>query len=445
MSSSISRWLQFAGRRCMVMAEGVYPHNTMKIARAGDRALLVDFGRVSAAELHGYAAAARTLPGLVGCTVGQQSLYLLFSGTPPNIDLRPSRVSLAAREHPIEVRFDGADFDEFLGVVRISREEFLLRVATLRLTARYLGFRGGFAYLDGWPAEWSMPRRPTSRPVARGSFAIAGAVAGFYPIDTPGGWNVLGHTDAPLAFEPGDVLTIVPVERPMGRPPVIQSDVPAIAGVTIEGNFATVVRPREAFDEESAILANRLAGNRDDAPVIECAMVVPRVHSPMPRTFAWTGAQSELPHVAPFETREVSGGRIRDGFRGWLAVAKEEGGDVLDPFAPRSMEGRTTIRCAAGPHESPLRNVECVVTPQLNRVGIRLRPLAEWPGVAPADLPSCGMQFGTVQLHPDGSLVAMGPEHPVTGGYLQPLTVLWGERWKLAQLVPGEQVRFVCE
>ena len=66
------------------------------------------------------------------------------------------------------------------------------RVATLRLTARYLGFRGGFAYLDGWPEEWSMPRRPTSRPVARGSFAIAGNVAGFYPIDSPGGWNILG-------------------------------------------------------------------------------------------------------------------------------------------------------------------------------------------------------------------------------------------------------------
>ena len=63
----------------------------------------------------------------------------------------------------------------------------------------------------------------------------------------------------------------------------------------------------------------------------------------------------------------------------------------------------------------------------------------------PADLPSIGMQFGSLQLHPDGSIVAMGPEHPVTGGYLQPMTVLWSERWKLAQLAPGERVRFVAQ
>jgi urea carboxylase len=36
----------------------------------------------------------------------------------------------------------------------------------------------------------------------------------------------------------------------------------------------------------------------------------------------------------------------------------------------------------------------------------------------------------------------MGPDHPVTGGYLQPMTVLRRERWKLARLAPGERVRF---
>jgi allophanate hydrolase subunit 2 len=34
----------------------------------------------------------------------------------------------------------------------------------------------------------------------------------------------------------------------------------------------------------------------------------------------------------------------------------------------------------------------------------------------------------------------MGPDHPVTGGYLQPMTVMASERWKLAQLQPGERV-----
>ncbi len=102
-----------------------------------------------------------------------------------------------------------------------------------------------------------------------------------------------------------------------------------------------------------------------------------------------------------------------------------------------------TIGVVAGPHDSPLREIECEVTPQLDRVGIRLKPLQPLGFQPPADLPSIGMQFGSIQLHPDGSLVAMGPDHPITGGYLQPLTVRWDERWKLGQLAPGDRVRFV--
>ena len=106
-------------------------------------------------------------------------------------------------------------------------------------------------------------------------------------------------------------------------------------------------------------------------------------------------------------------------------------------------EERHIIQSWRGPHDIGLERVECEVTPQLDRIGIRLRPSIEIK--APADLRSIGMQTGTVQLHPDGSLVAMGPEHPVTGGYLQPMTVLTAERWKLAQLSPGERVTFVAQ
>ena len=42
-----------------------------------------------------------------------------------------------------------------------------------------------------------------------------------------------------------------------------------------------------------------------------------------------------------------------------------------------------------------------------------------------------------------GSVLAMGPDHPVTGGYLQPATLLSTELWKLAQLQPGDRVRIV--
>ncbi len=400
----------------------------MNVARAGDRALLIDVGEVSARELHAYAAAARRVPGVIDCTPGQRSLFVVFDHEPSlDFPLRAADVTFTPRVHEVEVRFDGEDFEEF---VRLAGH-FDNRIP--KLTARYLGFRGGWAYLDGWPAEWAMPRRATSRPVRRGSFAIAGAVAGFYTIDTPGGWNILGHTDRQLDIAPGDEIVILQTDREMGLPPILETPPPDI-GATFTGNFATIVT--KPFDPELAAAANRLVGNRDDAPLLECAMAGPKVLLHKRSVVAWTGAESDLARAFEAEG-EINVGRIRNGLRGWLAIGSERREAALP-----SRTDRLNIRVLPGPHETPIRTIECEVTPQLNRVGIRLKPVTPLGIQAPADLPSCGMQFGTIQLHPDGSLVAMGPDHPITGGYLQPLTVVWKERWKLAQLTPGERVIF---
>jgi KipI family sensor histidine kinase inhibitor len=436
-----------------------------KAAAAGDRALLVELGAgVSAGELHAAAASVRARPDVLACIVGHSSLYVIFSSECADaigafeID-RKAATALPHSEGVFEVSFAGEygpDLAEFLAHVRVGRDEFLRRVDGLKLTARYLGFRAGFAYLDGWPAEWAMPRRPTSRPVARGSFAIAGAMAGFYPIDSPGGWNVLGRTGAPLAhgLRAGDTIVIRPTldrvamsEEPRDEPLRIDgaSFSSPLARVVAAANYANLERalpPGGPFDQVAAALANRAVGNRDDAPILECAMVGPRVSFRDRRVVAWFGAESELPHEQPFVVdagSELTIGRIRNGLRGYLAV-----GGVQGVVAKIERRDRNVIRVRRGPHESPIGTVECEVTPQLDRVGIRLRPLQPLGVAALADLPSCGMQCGTIQLHPDGSLVAMGPDHPVTGGYLQPLTVLWDERWKLAQLSPGERVTLLA-
>src|SRR5258708_17106687 len=194
-------------------------HMQPKVTRAGDRGLLADFGvDVAAAELHARATALRERRNVVACIVGQQSLYVVFEGEPAvDFDEVPS-IAFTPRTHVIDVDFSGVDLDEFLAHAHVTRDDFLKRVPSIRLTARYLGFRAGFAYLEGWPDEWRMPRRPTSRNlVPRGSFAIAGAMAGFYPVDSPGGWNLLGRTNAtlwdpnaepPNRFAPGDVVTL---------------------------------------------------------------------------------------------------------------------------------------------------------------------------------------------------------------------------------------------
>jgi inhibitor of KinA len=59
----------------------------------------------------------------------------------------------------------------------------------------FFGFLPGFAYLQGWPVKWALPRMDTPRTVVpAGSVAIAGAQCGIYPSASPGGWRVLGRT-----------------------------------------------------------------------------------------------------------------------------------------------------------------------------------------------------------------------------------------------------------
>jgi len=379
----------------------------VKSVPAGDNATLIELGDVSAAELHAKAWQLRAQGKAV--IVGHSSLYVVRC----SVGLRPASGREAGQRptlHRVKVNFDGPD----LPAGFTPRE--------LTLTVRYLGFRAGFGYLDGWPEEWSMPRRPTSRPVKRGSFAVAGNVAAFYPIDTPGGWNILGHTDYDFAYAlaPGDTIVIEPTREPLALPPLHETGKPSLHTRVFAPDWSRVERglsPGGPFDDVAASLL--------EGDLLECALVWPKVEG------VWVGPDLRTGDRVPE-------GRIEGGLRGYVGRS----------FASLRMTGRTdrhVIRAIAGPHDIGLTEVECEVTPQLDRVGIRLRPVTPIGFEAPADLESIGMQCGTVQLHPDGSLVAMGPDHPVTGGYLQPMTVITSERWKLAQLSPGERVTCIVD
>ncbi len=466
-----------------------------KVTPAGDRGVLADFGAdVTASELHARAAALQRRPNVVACIVGQQSLYVVFDGEPAiDFDDVPP-IAFTPRTHIIDVDFSGSDLEEFLVHAQLKRGDFLQRVPSIRLTARYLGFRAGFAYLEGWPDEWRMPRRTTSRNlVPRGSFAIAGAMAGFYPVDSPGGWNLLGrtsatlwdpHADPPNRFAPGDVVGIRPASIDSFDAPTvanIENSGDVVAEVVAPGQLTTIVGARDwkradygvspggAFDVLAAALANRAAGNDDDAPLLECVLVAPRLRFRTPRRAAFCDGGGNMQTFTLAAGEELNLGRFHGGLRGYLAIEggvdemraryaemptvvkagmslraplTSRGSDARVEDAPRL--ARTDIRIIPGPHEAPPLPEEWEVTAQLNRVGIRLRPIETSSFVASTNLPSCGMQFGTLQWHPDGSLVAMGPDHPVTGGYLQPATVVSGDLWKLAQLAPGERIRLVA-
>ncbi len=85
----------------------------------------------------------------------------------------------------------------------------------------FLGFSPGFPYLGNLPKELATPRLKTPRlKVPAGSVAIGGSQTGVYPVDSPGGWRLIGRTPLPL-FSPeknpptllqmGDRVRFVPI------------------------------------------------------------------------------------------------------------------------------------------------------------------------------------------------------------------------------------------
>jgi len=84
----------------------------------------------------------------------------------------------------------------------LSRAEVIRRHTDPTYDVHFLGFVPGFAYLGPLDPALVLPRRAAPRRrVPAGTVAIAGAQTGVYPLETPGGWHLIGHTDAVL-FDP---------------------------------------------------------------------------------------------------------------------------------------------------------------------------------------------------------------------------------------------------
>ncbi len=99
----------------------------------------------------------------------------------------------------IPVAYDGPDLADVAGLAGLPEAEVVRRHAAAAYTVAFSGFAPGFGYLTGLPAELHVARRETPRTaVPAGAVGIAGEFAGVYPRRSPGGWQLLGRTDAVL-------------------------------------------------------------------------------------------------------------------------------------------------------------------------------------------------------------------------------------------------------
>ena len=220
----------------------------MNLLPFGDRAILAEFdsleeamsafGALEASRLPGVSElvpAARTVlvridPGLLSLrgarqwvterrsTLERPAEPHAFAGTAPAI-------SDAAPQVTIPVRYDGPDLATTAEILGLTPEELVSRHSLAAWRCAFIGFAPGFAYLAATgPAgvDLAVPRRPTSRQsVPAGSVGLAGEFTGIYPRSSPGGWQLIGSTDAvlwdadresPALLVPGTIVRFEVVE-----------------------------------------------------------------------------------------------------------------------------------------------------------------------------------------------------------------------------------------
>ncbi len=122
----------------------------------------------------------------------------------------------------IPVRYDGPDLTDVAALWGVEEREVPAIHAAAEFRVAFCGFAPGFGYLTGLPSRYDVPRRATPRTaVPAGSVALAGPYTGVYPRSSPGGWQLIGTTDAVLwdharvpaaLLTPGARVRFVPAE-----------------------------------------------------------------------------------------------------------------------------------------------------------------------------------------------------------------------------------------
>jgi len=212
-----------------------------RLLAGGDRAIFVEFGDAIHPELNRrvrhlmLAIAREKIPGVIETVPTYRSLLVYFE--PLEISARKLKDTLRrlaqsageielAKPRLIEIPTAyGGEYGPDLEFVAAHNNLTPQEVIQLHTSANYLiymiGFMPGFPYLGGMSPKIAAPRLETPRTkIPAGSVGIAGTQTGIYPMESPGGWRLIGRTplklfdpsrEPPALFQAGDYLTFTSI------------------------------------------------------------------------------------------------------------------------------------------------------------------------------------------------------------------------------------------
>ena len=201
------------------------PPTPPQLRRCGETGWLLDLADNE--SVHRWAATIRAaeLPGVREVVPGLCTLLVTIDSSRTTLaalrrllaDLNPgAHVRSVGDRHVIDVRYDGEDIDEVSSLTGLTPAQVIAAHTNTPWRVAFCGFAPGFSYLVGGDPRLRVPRRNEARVrVPAGAVAIAGEFSSVYPRASPGGWQLLGHTDnilwdtdsePPAVLLPGDVV-----------------------------------------------------------------------------------------------------------------------------------------------------------------------------------------------------------------------------------------------
>jgi KipI family sensor histidine kinase inhibitor len=198
----------------------------VKVLPCGDAGLLFEVDGLP--EVLALADAVRAAPpsGVLDIVPAARTVLLTLA---PRTDLAAVRQAVLAlpvepgapppdgKTIEIAVVYDGPDLDEVGRLTGLGAEGVVAAHTGTPWRVAFGGFAPGFAYLTGGDRRLHVERRAEPRTsLPAGSVGLAGEFSGVYPRASPGGWQLIGRTDAVLwdldrgaLLEPGGTVQFV--------------------------------------------------------------------------------------------------------------------------------------------------------------------------------------------------------------------------------------------
>ena len=177
----------------------------MKVLPFGDAAVLVELSGLD--EVLGFAAAVRDLDEVLDVVPAARTVLVVVEpgtaldplvGRLTSLSFSPSGSS-EGETVEIDVVYDGPDLADVARLTGLSEDEVVSAHTGTPWRIAFGGFAPGFAYLTGGDPRLEVARRDEPRTtVPAGAVGLAGEYSGVYPRPSPGGWQLIGRTEAVL-------------------------------------------------------------------------------------------------------------------------------------------------------------------------------------------------------------------------------------------------------